>query len=184
MISSYMLNVKGIRLANALNKMNTLRVQPALIVSREECDTFLGALRSASHDHTCPCFTTCLTFQLVVPRDVLVLLQHGDAGGLMAHLAGPRTSDDAGDASEAGTDEFLRSEPSSSPSPSPSPSPGGKRVFVVCARTWDDFRRVDEASFAAFSPGQMRTLAAKLSALLVPWHFTSAQGTERTAWRS
>jgi 4-aminobutyrate aminotransferase-like enzyme len=51
MISSYMLNVKGIRLANALNKMNTLRVQPALIVSREECDTFLGALRSVNH---CP----------------------------------------------------------------------------------------------------------------------------------
>lgn len=148
MISSYMLNVKGIRLANALNKMNTLRVQPALIVSREECDTFLGAL-----------------------RDVLVLLKHGDAGGLMAHLAGPRTSDDAGDASEASTDG-SRSEPSSSSSSS------GKRVFVVCARTWDDFRRVDEASFAAFSPGQMRTLAAKLSALLVPWHFTSAQGHE------
>jgi hypothetical protein len=106
---------------------------------------------------------------------VLVLLKHGDAGGLMAHLAGPRTSDDAGDASEASTDG-SRSEPSSSSS--------GKRVFVVCARTWDDFRRVDEASFAAFSPGQMRTLAAKLSALLVPWHFTSAQGMEPYGLRS
>ena len=48
MISSYMLNVKGIRLANALNKMNTLRVQPALIVTREECDVFLSALEYAS----------------------------------------------------------------------------------------------------------------------------------------
>jgi 4-aminobutyrate aminotransferase-like enzyme len=46
MISSYMLNVKRIRLANALNKMNTLRVQPPLTVTREECDTFLAALRS------------------------------------------------------------------------------------------------------------------------------------------
>jgi hypothetical protein len=44
MISSYLLNVKGIRLANALNKMNTLRIQPALVVTREQCDVFLSAL--------------------------------------------------------------------------------------------------------------------------------------------
>lgn len=45
MVSTYMLNVEGIRLANALNKMNTIRVQPALTVTKDACDTFIAALR-------------------------------------------------------------------------------------------------------------------------------------------
>lgn len=43
-ISSYLLNVEGIRVAPTLNGSNVLRIEPPLIINQEECDRALAAL--------------------------------------------------------------------------------------------------------------------------------------------
>jgi len=64
MVASYLLNVKGIRVANALNKMNTLRVQPPLNVTQEQCDIFLAAFKCFS-----PPGRACSLFIVVILID-------------------------------------------------------------------------------------------------------------------
>ena len=93
------------------------------------------------------------------------MLKNRDAAGLLAHLAGAEA--DKSTTSEAGRGGSVEVRwPGEE-----APEKQTRRAFVVCARTWDDFRMLDP-SFAAFSPSRMQTLAAKLGSLLAPWSLT------------
>jgi len=55
LVSSWLLNVKGIRLATALNRTNTLRIEPALNVDKDFCQHLVQALEellSLLHSHS------------------------------------------------------------------------------------------------------------------------------------
>ncbi|MEQ1812670.1 MAG: hypothetical protein ABL889_22275, partial [Terricaulis sp.] len=61
LVSAYLLNCEGVRVAPALNKSNVIRLEPPLTVTREECLFALGALRK-----------------------VMRVLQQSDAGALLS----------------------------------------------------------------------------------------------------
>ncbi|CAN5482505.1 aminotransferase class III-fold pyridoxal phosphate-dependent enzyme [soil metagenome] len=63
LISSYLLNVEGVRTAPTLTSGSVLRIEPPLVVSAEQCDEFLAAMAR-----------------------VLELLARGDTGSLLDHL--------------------------------------------------------------------------------------------------
>jgi hypothetical protein len=105
-------------------------------------------------------------------RDVLVLLKNRDTGGLVAHLAGAECSSKKAEKNKE-KDNVVAEHwwVESDGSDEPQEGRPQRRVVVMCARTWDDFRLLDP-TLAAFSSPHIQTLAAKLTTLLLPWTFT------------
>ena len=69
-IASYLLNVEKVRVAPTLNGANTMRVEPPLTATREQCDYFLAAFERT-----------------------LQLIDSGNTGAFLAHLLGGVAAD-------------------------------------------------------------------------------------------
>jgi predicted amino acid dehydrogenase len=143
MAVSYLLNVGHVRIAASFTEGSVLRIEPPLVADAALCDDLVGAL-----------------------RNLLDVLQRGDAGALLAHLMPPGGSETL---SRPVAPARKTPPPQSAVSPRKRATGEPKRfAFVVHLLGAGDLRQVDQ-TLESFSDGQLQGLMSRVAEFVKPF---------------
>ncbi|KAL6049467.1 ornithine aminotransferase, variant 2 [Balamuthia mandrillaris] len=140
LISSYILNVHHIRLTNALNFTNTIRIEPALNISKEMCDQLLVAV-----------------------EDVLQLLTTHSTAALVGFLLGA-----VRELPSPINRKRNHPTPKLQETPNESQSSIKKLACIVCALTPATYISLDE-NLSLLTEAELEDLSQRLGELMEPW---------------
>lgn len=146
-ISSYLLNTEGLRVAPTLNGSDVIRVEPPLIISREQCEQALDGITRA--------------VEILAKGNTAYLLSH-----LVAGESAPVSNGDASTPREKGTAPVNVSR-RGRPVPSSDPQEG-RFAFLVHPVNLQNYPEFDE-SLAVFSETQLADLAGRWNGLVEPF---------------
>ncbi|MCC6489755.1 MAG: aminotransferase class III-fold pyridoxal phosphate-dependent enzyme [Candidatus Hydrogenedentes bacterium] len=139
LLTAHLLNVGKVRVAPAMSAGDVIRVEPALIAGRTECDLFVRAL-----EHT------------------LALLRAGDTARLMGHLVGKQFEESTGPI-EVARESSIRTVPEREPTGENT----GRFAFLMHLMDITDSIGFD-STLKAFRPDQITELKARLGTFLDP----------------
>ncbi|MCC6696545.1 MAG: aminotransferase class III-fold pyridoxal phosphate-dependent enzyme [Candidatus Hydrogenedentes bacterium] len=139
LLSAYLLNVGKARVAPTMSAGDVIRVEPALIAGRDECDHFVRAL-----------------------EQTLALLRAGDTARLIGHLVGKQFDRSTGPI-EVARESSIRAMPDREPTD----EEAGRFAFLMHLLDITDCVGFD-TTLKAFRPDQMSELKARLGTFLDP----------------
>lgn len=164
-ISSYLLNTEGLRVAPTLNGSDVIRIEPPLVISKEQCLQALEGLGRA-----------------------MEVLAKGNTAGLLRHLACDSAREGNGGSktqTTIGAISYRRvcaavSDPVSDPSFAPVPGPADGRfaflVHPINIRNYPEFDR----SLEVFSEDELKNLAGRWNDLVEPFVLSETRVVSRT----
>jgi len=146
LISSYLLNVEGLRVAPTLNGSDVIRIEPPLIIDEDQCGAALQGISRA-----------------------VEALSHGSTARLLGHLTTAGISPGALDGIPEDTGVECDVAPSERQRVSPTGDPAeGRFAFLVHPIDLHNYHEFDK-SLRAFSDESLRELASRWNNLVEPF---------------